>query len=140
MSNFSGDIIQKKRSAKYDYIVACRIENRTQEENQRIRDKLRITAIGDNIAPPITQFAPMRLPKATLACLQDEGIQQPTPIQSQGLPVILSGRDCVGISYTGSGKTLVFALPMLMLALQVRKDYAILRNHAVVGSVVLRTS
>ena len=61
----------------------------------------------------------MRLPKATVAALKADGIDQPTPIQAQGLPVILSGRDCVGISYTGSGKTLVFALPMLMLALQV---------------------
>lgn len=76
-------------------------------------------ALGDNIAPPIPQFSAMRLPKATLAALKAEGIAQPTPIQAQGLPVILSGRDCVGISYTGSGKTLVFALPMLMAALQV---------------------
>ncbi len=39
--------------------------------------------------------------------------------QMQGLPVILSGRDMIGIAFTGSGKTLVFALPMLMAALQV---------------------
>ncbi len=36
----------------------------------------------------------------------------------QGLPVILSGRDMIGIAFTGSGKTLVFSLPMIMLALQ----------------------
>ncbi len=36
----------------------------------------------------------------------------------QGLPVILSGRDMIGVAFTGSGKTLVFALPLLMMALQ----------------------
>ena len=36
----------------------------------------------------------------------------------QGLPIILAGRDMIGVAFTGSGKTLVFALPMLMMALQ----------------------
>ena len=45
-------------------------------------------------------------------------ISRPTPIQMQGLPVILSGRDMIGVAFTGSGKTLVFALPMIMMALQ----------------------
>ena len=36
----------------------------------------------------------------------------------QGLPIILSGRDMIGVAFTGSGKTLVFTLPMLMMALQ----------------------
>ncbi|KAL5833665.1 hypothetical protein ACOSQ3_017339 [Xanthoceras sorbifolium] len=38
--------------------------------------------------------------------LKAKGIVQPTPIQMQGLPVILSGRDMIGIAFTGSGKTL----------------------------------
>lgn len=45
-------------------------------------------------------------------------ISRPTPIQMQGLPVILSGRDMIGVAFTGSGKTLVFALPMIMMSLQ----------------------
>ena len=36
----------------------------------------------------------------------------------QGLPTVLSGRDMIGVAFTGSGKTLVFSLPMIMLALQ----------------------
>ncbi|KAK4396307.1 DEAD-box ATP-dependent RNA helicase 42 [Sesamum angolense] len=35
------------------------------------------------------------------------------PIQAQALPIIMSGRDCIGIAKTGSGKTLAFVLPML---------------------------
>ena len=34
-------------------------------------------------------------------------------VQAQALPVIMSGRDCLGIAKTGSGKTLAFVLPML---------------------------
>ena len=37
---------------------------------------------------------------------------KPTPIQSQAIPAILSGRDVIGIAKTGSGKTLAFLLPM----------------------------
>ena len=41
----------------------------------------------------------------------------------QGLPVVLSGRDMIGIAFTGSGKTMVFGLPMIMMALeQVRPE------------------
>ena len=43
-----------------------------------------------------------------------EGFDRPTPIQSQTFPVILSGRDCIGIASTGSGKTLAFGLPGLL--------------------------
>jgi ATP-dependent RNA helicase DDX46/PRP5 len=40
------------------------------------------------------------------------GFAKPTPIQSQALPAIMSGRDVIGIAKTGSGKTLAFLLPM----------------------------
>ncbi|MCP9266092.1 Apoptosis regulator Bcl-2 [Dirofilaria immitis] len=38
--------------------------------------------------------------------------KRPTPIQSQAIPAIISGRDVIGIAKTGSGKTLAFLLPM----------------------------
>ena len=40
------------------------------------------------------------------------GFDQPTPIQAQAVPAIMSGRDLIGIAKTGSGKTLAFLLPM----------------------------
>merc|ERR1719183_823263 len=40
-----------------------------------------------------------------------QGFSKPTPIQVQGWPVALSGRDMVGIAETGSGKTLAFLGP-----------------------------
>ena len=41
------------------------------------------------------------------------GFETPMPIPAQALPVITSGRECIGIAKTGSGKTLAFVLPML---------------------------
>ncbi|CAH9081206.1 unnamed protein product [Cuscuta europaea] len=89
---------------------------------KRARDTIRkqwhIIVDGDDIPPPIKNFRDMRFPDPILDKLKAKGIVQPTPIQVQGLPVILSGRDMIGIAFTGSGKTLVFVLPLIMVALQ----------------------
>jgi ATP-dependent RNA helicase DDX46/PRP5 len=39
--------------------------------------------------------------------------KQPFPIQCQALPVLMKGRDTIGIAETGSGKTLAYILPLL---------------------------
>ncbi|KAG5190312.1 putative DEAD/DEAH box RNA helicase [Tribonema minus] len=43
-----------------------------------------------------------------------EGLEAPTPIQAQALPVALSGRDLIGVAKTGSGKTFAFVWPVLV--------------------------
>ncbi len=55
----------------------------------------------------------MPLAPQTRAALHTMGITDPTPIQSQSLPILLAGRDLVGQARTGSGKTLAFAIPMI---------------------------
>lgn len=42
------------------------------------------------------------------------GFSEPTPIQSQGWPMALLGRDLVGLAETGSGKTLAYLLPAVV--------------------------
>eukprot|EP00435_Cladocopium_sp_Y103_P030538 s2187_g7.t1 len=46
--------------------------------------------------------------------LQGNGIEKPLPIQSQALPLVLSGQDVIGIAQTGSGKTLAYLLPAMV--------------------------
>jgi ATP-dependent RNA helicase DDX41 len=45
----------------------------------------------------------MKFPPAILKTLETKGIKKPTPIQMQGTPAILAGRDIIGIAFTGSG-------------------------------------
>lgn len=90
----------------------------TEEDAQAIRDKHRIVVEGEHLPPPVVDFEQTRAPPPVLRVLASKGITRPTPIQMQGLPVILSGRDMIGIAFTGSGKTLAFSLPAIMLALQ----------------------
>lgn len=50
-------------------------------------------------------------------CCRKQGYDNPTPIQAQGWPIALSGRDMVGIAQTGSGKTLAVSLQFMNLVL-----------------------
>ena len=66
-------------------------------------------------------FESLKLSKQVLQALEDLGIDTPTPIQSETYPVILSGKDMVGIAQTGTGKTFAYLLPLLK-ELQFSKD------------------
>ena len=62
------------------------------------------------------------MPEYVLSEVMKQGFAAPTPIQSQGWPMALLGKNMVGISATGSGKTLSFLLPgMIHINAQVRR-------------------
>mmetsp|Transcript_11092 Transcript_11092/g.19305 ORF Transcript_11092/g.19305 Transcript_11092/m.19305 type:complete len:586 (-) Transcript_11092:432-2189(-) len=70
-----------------------------------------VEGLGANAFKPFLSFAHTGLPASMLhAC---RAFSSPSPIQAQCWPIILSGRDMIGIAATGSGKTLGFGLPML---------------------------
>jgi superfamily II DNA/RNA helicase len=58
-------------------------------------------------------FAELGLSAKVQAAIAAAGYTQPTPIQSQAIPVAVTGRDVLGIAQTGTGKTAGFVLPML---------------------------
>jgi len=60
-----------------------------------------------------TSFEELQLSPALTAVVQDLGYTQPTPIQIEAIPALLAGRNIIGQSQTGSGKTAAFALPVL---------------------------
>ncbi|KAI9110181.1 hypothetical protein K1719_018623 [Acacia pycnantha] len=112
------------------------IRRMSEQQRDLIRKQWHIIVDGEDIPPPIKNFKDMRFPDTILNKLKARGIVQPTPIQVQGLPVTLSGRDMIGIAFTGSGKTLVFVLPMIMLALQEEIMMPIVPGEGPFGLVV----
>ena len=58
-------------------------------------------------------FVQLGAHSATARALARQGIETPTPIQAQAIPPLLAGRDVIGQSRTGSGKTIAFGLPLV---------------------------
>ena len=58
-------------------------------------------------------FADLGLADILVRAAENAGYETPTPIQADGIPAALLGRDLLGIAQTGTGKTGAFALPLL---------------------------
>uniref|UniRef100_A0A0K8T9H6 RNA helicase n=1 Tax=Lygus hesperus TaxID=30085 RepID=A0A0K8T9H6_LYGHE len=102
----------------------------------RVRRKYRILVEGDEIPPPCLTFEEMKLPRAMISALAAKKIASPTPIQIQGIPTILTGRDLIGIAFTGSGKTLVFILPLIMFCLEQETKMPFIQNEGPYGLII----
>lgn len=59
------------------------------------------------------KFDDLGLSPKVLDAITASGFTEPTPIQAQGIPPALEGKDVLGLAQTGSGKTAAFTLPML---------------------------
>src|SRR6056297_2818533 len=62
----------------------------------------------------------MGLPGPLVKKLADEGITNPTPIQTHAIPHALDGHDVLGLAQTGTGKTAAFGLPLLAKLMELR--------------------
>ena len=110
-------------------------------------------------------FSQLGLAPAQVRSCESLGYTEPTPIQEQGIPVVLSGQDLIGCAETGTGKTAAFLLPLIQkmtettrpgvrvlvlaptreLAMQIQKNYGELnrvkanRGVTVIGGANMRT-
>jgi len=94
-------------------------------------------------------FAELMLAPELLRAVADAGYTAPTPIQARAIPLILKGRDIMGLAQTGTGKTAAFTLPIVQrllggprraraliltptreLAVQVRESFAKYAEHS----------
>ena len=78
----------------------------------------------------------MKLPVPILKYLKSKGILKPSPIQTQGIPTALQGRDIIGVAQTGSGKTLAFTLPAIMTSLEMEARLPFVRGEGPVAMVI----
>nr|GFA79591.1 DEAD-box ATP-dependent RNA helicase 57 [Tanacetum cinerariifolium] len=100
--------------------------NRQMERDAIFRKQHNIHTSGTNITSPLQDFSELRsryeCKPYILRNLAELKIKEPTPIQMQAIPILLSGRDVFACAPTGSGKTLAFVCPMLMKLKRASKD------------------
>jgi ATP-dependent RNA helicase DDX46/PRP5 len=95
------------------YSESTEIAEMSVEEIKAIREDLVDVEVKGNDPPkPILKWSQASFPAQILDIIRVKDFDNPTPIQAQALPAIMSGRDTIGIAKTGSGKTLAYLLPM----------------------------
>src|SRR5699024_7631350 len=66
----------------------------------------------------------LNLADPVIKALETLGYETPSPIQARTIPLLLDGRDVVGLAQTGTGKTAAFALPALSKLADANKKYS----------------
>lgn len=95
------------------YSEATELADISEDDVAILRAELEnITVNGNDIPKPVLKWSQCGFSAQILDVIRDMGFEKPTPIQSQTLPAIMSGRDTIGIAKTGSGKTVAYLLPM----------------------------
>ncbi|KAG8236423.1 hypothetical protein J437_LFUL012844 [Ladona fulva] len=107
-----------------------------EKRHEEIRRQLRILVEGEEVPPPTCTFHEMKFHPAVLTGLEMKGIYKPSPIQVQGIPTVLAGRDIIGIAFTGSGKTLVFILPLIMFCLEQETKLPFIKDEGPYGLII----
>ncbi|CAN0258857.1 unnamed protein product [Pylaiella littoralis] len=89
-------------------------------EVKQLRNELQVSVEAgrqrndDGVPAPVKSFKHAGFDDLLLSEVVRQGFEAPTPIQAQALPVVMSGRDMIGVAQTGSGKTLAFVWPALV--------------------------
>jgi len=81
-------------------------------------NKAAASPVPEEVFMPEHSFADFELNSSLLLAIKQKGYAQPTPIQDKIIPLILQGKDVVGLSNTGTGKTAAFLIPLIKKVLQ----------------------
>lgn len=73
--------------------------------SNELNEKIEITE------EPTASFEEMGLSEPVLRAIHDMEFSQPTEIQARAIPAVMSGKDIIGRSHTGTGKTMAFGVP-----------------------------
>ncbi|MBP2642217.1 MAG: box helicase domain protein [Firmicutes bacterium] len=70
-------------------------------------------------------FGELALSKKVLASIMEMGFEEPSPIQTKTIPLVLEGRDVIGQAQTGTGKTAAFGIPIMERMIESRNIQAL---------------
>lgn len=90
------------------------ISGMSEQDVADYRKSLAIRTSGFDVPKPVKAFEDCGFPTVLMNAIAKQAYEKPTPIQCQAIPIVLSGRDIIGIAKTGSGKTAAFVLPMIV--------------------------
>ncbi|KAI4329807.1 hypothetical protein MLD38_028152 [Melastoma candidum] len=101
---FNKDFYEEKKS----------ISGMSEQDVSEYRKSLAIRVSGFDVPRPVKTFDDCGFAPPLMSAIAKQGYEKPTSIQCQALPIVLSGRDIIGIAKTGSGKTASFVLPLIV--------------------------
>ncbi|XP_073283829.1 DEAD-box ATP-dependent RNA helicase 24 [Primulina huaijiensis] len=90
------------------------ISGMSEQDAIEYKKSLAIRVSGFDVPRPVKTFDDCGFSLELMKAIAKQAYEKPTPIQCQALPIMLSGRDVIGIAKTGSGKTASFVLPMIV--------------------------
>lgn len=90
------------------------ISGMSEQDVVEYKESLAIRVSGFDAPRPLKTFEDCGFSIELMKTIAKQGYEKPTAIQCQALPIVLSGRDVIGIAKTGSGKTAAFVLPMIV--------------------------
>ncbi|KAG0502422.1 hypothetical protein HPP92_002494 [Vanilla planifolia] len=96
------------------YVESSLVAAMAEADVEDYRRKKEITVEGRDVPKPVREFRDVGFPDYVMQEIVKAGFVEPTPIQAQGWPMALKGRDLIGIAETGSGKTLAYLLPAIV--------------------------
>ena len=70
-------------------------------------------------------FGNIPVSKKIMSAIKAMGFEEPSPIQSQTIPLVLAGQDVIGQAQTGTGKTAAFGIPILERMMESRQVQAL---------------
>ncbi|KAM7275725.1 hypothetical protein ACFE04_017591 [Oxalis oulophora] len=107
-------LVDYESFSKDFYEESPSISGMAEQDVVEYRKSLAIRVTGFEVPKPIKTFQDCGFSSQLMNVIAKQGYEKPTIIQCQALPIVLSGRDIIGIAKTGSGKTAAFVIPMIV--------------------------
>jgi ATP-dependent RNA helicase DDX41 len=107
--NLSLTFLNARVNTSHMYRLSSHVKLDKDDEVNAFRNRMQIKVKGDRPPKPIPTFYDMDMEKdlknVIVGNIEKSDWKEPTPIQMQGIPSMLAGRDVLAAAPTGSGKT-----------------------------------